>query len=361
MIGNQSHSSQKDLEKANGQGRTLRAENANLRIENDEYKRELRDAEMRLEAESSRVQSLEATVRECQAVQLKSVESTSWMPHARSDIQHQLESIQTQIRQWAKQYSKISFEDFMQSHDLQRLSSRLVVRGCAPSEEKLLNAILDNETMRKPGRASGLLLGAVISIDILTRIIQNPFFAFEGKEEEDHLLNGAQGSALRGLTKLIRKSDETGAEGLRCHVLRLLDPASNDKDPRVAIAKKIASNSRTFVARRMARDMVVSVPSVLGGVGGHDALSSLQVIFEEAAELSWSLWTRKARMRIEIPRNGEFEYHSLHLRELDDDPKFLDGKEEILLCDATVVMYGDAEGQDFHKRHVVKKAVLWMG
>lgn len=93
---------------------------------------------------------------------------------------------------------------------------------------------------------------------------------------------------------------------------------------------------------------------------GH-ALSKLEAIFEEAAELSAQLWTRKARFEITQPGPGDFEPHAMHVKELEDDSTALDSKEPILFCDLAVVMEGNADGENFHERRLIKKGIAWLG
>lgn len=186
--------------------RDLEKEKSRNNTDTSDSKNEQDRLEQELAEERKRTQSLEATIREFQAVQLKSVESTQWMPFAISDIQRQLEAIQAQIRQWAKKFSKMTFEEFMQSDDQRELILSLIDHKCIPSEERLLKALLDNQTMQKPGRASGLTLGAAVSIVVMICILDDPFFAFDGKDQEKYLLSGADGAALSSLTDHIRES-----------------------------------------------------------------------------------------------------------------------------------------------------------
>lgn len=144
-------------------------------------------------------------------------------------------------------------------------------------------------------------------------------------------------------------------------MLRLLDPPLTDANADVAAAKAIAKNSRVDVSRRLAGRFMRTYAGLFKEDDTRGALSALESILGEAAELSWNLWTRKARLKSELPGLGEFEYHPLHLRELDDDPEALDGRDMVVLCDAAITLRGTAEGQDFHQRRVVKKAVIWMG
>lgn len=194
--------------------------NQNLRAANDKQENELRQSEAickqmeselqvissKREEDKKRIEALEATVRKCQATQLQSVESTKWMPFATSELQHQLGSIQTSIRKWAKECSKMPFEQFIQECEQIGLVAGVFQRKIVSSPQQLVHALLCNETMHKPGRASALLLGSLASETMLTSIIEAPFFACVGEEDDTNTLPHSIGGSLGGLVHLISQS-----------------------------------------------------------------------------------------------------------------------------------------------------------
>jgi hypothetical protein len=107
-----------------------------------------------------------------------------------------------------------------------------------------------------------------------------------------------------------------------------------------------------------------------------EAKKVLQEIVENAADLSWTLWTRKPQTKVygwkDLGEQKEqelrysstsalLEAHPLHSTALDENPQAFNGCKVILLCSPAIVMRGDAEGQDYHKNRVHKKAVVWLG
>ena len=106
------------------------------------------------------------------------------------------------------------------------------------------------------------------------------------------------------------------------------------------------------------------------------ARSGLAALVEDACVLSWSLWTRKARIEVHDwtslkkfqtddmhykATSGIFEAHPLHKRDLEDSPKALDGNSIALLCTPPIFVAGNAEGEGYQERRVLKKAIVWMG
>jgi hypothetical protein len=161
--------------------------------------------------------------------------------------------------------------------------------------------------------------------------------------------------------------DEAGAEALRCQVLRLLDPPKDEMNPYVTEIKAIAKSSRVFASTQLAKGIVTEFSKAIQPEKVDEALHALIKLVERAADLSWHLWTRKARLRLYLPANTysssstDIEAHPLHVGVLDDDPKALDGVDYVLLCSGVVWMQGTAEGRDFGSSRLIKKAVAWMG
>lgn len=117
----------------------------------------------------------------------------------------------------------------------------------------------------------------------------------------------------------------------------------------------------------------------LPGQQAHRARAELATIVQEAAELSWSIWTRKSRIEIltwPAPALWDSEardvqpYHSqstvyalhpLNNKDVDDDAAAMDGCMPLLMWSPLVAAFGNADGMDYNQRVIIKKAVVWMG
>lgn len=169
--------------------------------------------------------------------------------------------------------------------------------------------------------------------------------------------------------------DVAGAEGFRCQILRLLDPGLNGKRG-VESIKKIASESRQAAASQIATGIFDEFKGTLLPDKAGDALAGLQALTLETAELSWELWTRRSRIEVldwaRVQQESDkvikfsatakaLEAHALHNRSLEDDPEALDGTEVVMLCSPVIIAAGNAEGQDYDKERLLKKAVVWLG
>ncbi|KAH8705848.1 hypothetical protein BGW36DRAFT_18811 [Talaromyces proteolyticus] len=98
---------------------------------------------------------------------------------------------------------------------------------------------------------------------------------------------------------------------------------------------------------------------------------SLFQLFHEAGQLSYYLGTQRFDVRVarldnlrvkEFHHQNQFmEAHSSHQIQLDQDEAALDGQEIYLMLHPAIIAFGTADGSDYHKYTIWKKAVLWMG
>lgn len=92
------------------------------------------------------------------------------------------------------------------------------------------------------------------------------------------------------------------------------------------------------------------------------------------AEVSYRLWTQKRELsylnvkQLAAESNLQFdshspllEHHPLHNVQVSQDEAALDGKMVSIITHPLVVAYGDSEGENYSKRTILKKAVVWIG
>ncbi|CAK1359213.1 hypothetical protein CB0940_05459 [Cercospora beticola] len=315
------------------------------------------------------------TIRGMQAARMKSVESTQWAPIANSEIQSELKSIVARVRQWAIECSALFRDQGLDSKGFARLVCASIDKGCAANAFSLHGHLAQNKSTSKPGKAAAMLLAAVASFEIMHKIIGNPFFIFAGQLDED-MLHETEAKSMANLIELTGHGDEAGGEGLRYQLLRLLDPSQKDTSYGTKYLRGVVDRSRKKAVSQLAAGLL---DQLLGEITADDlanARSGLEAVVNEAAELSWKLWTRKGRMevfdqaRLAKETKGVdvysgtsalLEAHSLHVRDLENDSGALEGKPIILVCSPVVAIAGDAEGQGYTKSRVLKKAVVWMG
>lgn len=143
--------------------------------------------------------------------------------------------------------------------------------------------------------------------------------------------------------------------------------------------KSIAQVSRIVAAQNLSAGIVQSyLKAPIYDNSECEAMqTSLTPIILEASELAAQLWTRKSRVEIgcwvgliaagdplKLVYSADakaLQPHSLHNREIDDDPTAMDGREVILICSPMVGSSGNLEGKEYEKQVLVKKALVWMG
>ncbi|KAM3421122.1 hypothetical protein BST61_g1535 [Cercospora zeina] len=368
------HERQMDREK-NAHSRELNRMKQECAAHTEAARKEKNMAEASCKKLEHEFEVMEKKIRDLQSVQLQSVEAVQWAPHSHSDIEHKLKSILARVRQWATEYSFLDIDEVLDPGFFADVATHLKNRGCIGDADLLYNALGSNRSMKKPGKAFSMVLAADVSFEIMLKTIGDPFCAFVGSAEEQHVLGDRHAKCFRAFVQLIKTCDVAGAEGLRCQLLRLLDPVVNGAAS-VNKMKIIAKESREVAAEKIANEMYERYMATLVPEKSSDARISLKALTQEAVDLSWELWTRKARIEVLAwvdlqARMGKtmqygasakaFEAHPLHNRELEDKPQALDGAEVVLLCSPAIVVAGTAEGQDYDKEKLIKKAVVMVG
>lgn len=160
-------------------------------------------------------------------------------------------------------------------------------------------------------------------------------------------------------------------------MLRLLDPPARDGcSVEVKALKDLTEKSRNHAVAKGTLAIMECFLGMLGPEDKEQAFNGLSAIIEDAAALSWSLWTRKAVVKVPswtsmmekepnavsyFAASEIFEPHMMHNMVLEDNPNALDGQDILLVCSPMVLMMGNADGEDYDKRKVLKKAIVWMG
>ncbi|GIZ37992.1 hypothetical protein CKM354_000141900 [Cercospora kikuchii] len=318
----------------------------------------------------------EMTIGKLQSATFKTVESSQWASLDTSKLLEQLTSIQKGVRRWSKEHASLTVDQVADPEGFTSFVRALAGKGCVPDPQRLHERLLLNKSQRDPGRIAAMVLSAAVMHDIFFNVIGHSFFAFQGQPEEN-LLPHNLGVPLRTLLSRIATYDIAGAEALRCQLLRLLDPITKEATSHEAqFAKQVAASSRSRAVCLLAVNIIDAYLGLLTQEQRQKAYDGLCAIIEEAAELAWALGTRKASIHVRtwaglqhsdqgvIPFRASseiFEAHIMHNNMLDDDPNALDGRDIVLVCSPAIFAYGNAEGEDYDKAKVLKKAIAWMG
>lgn len=162
---------------------------------------------------------------------------------------------------------------------------------------------------------------------------------------------------------------------MRCQLLRLLDPPTAEADSSVAFVKDLVKESRHRAMVEVVNSAIDEFMGPLSNEQYEHAYNGLAALVHDACELSWALWTRKARVEVHNwssikhqtnsmsykSTSDVFEVHPLHKRDLEHTPEALDGHSITLLCTPLVLVAGNAEGEQYENKAVLKKAIVWIG
>lgn len=137
-----------------------------------------------------KIKAHETTIGRLQSARFKAVEASHWAPLEASAIEHQFASILLRVRKWSSEHALFIVDQVVDPEGFSNIIKALAERGCVVRPEKLHECLLTNKSMRKPGKASTVLLSAGVMHDIMQTIISDPYFAFLGKGHgnllEDH-------------------------------------------------------------------------------------------------------------------------------------------------------------------------------
>jgi hypothetical protein len=101
-----------------------------------------------------------------------------------------------------------------------------------------------------------------------------------------------------------------------------------------------------------------------------ELVQRLENIMMTAMEIAGKLGTQRSRLELGTMSNlpekfdansRDMQEHTYHHPELDDDEKYLDGKDVLLVVHPAVYAIGSSDGSDRTERRILKKAVVWMG
>lgn len=170
--------------------------------------------------------------------------------------------------------------------------------------------------------------------------------------------------------------DEKSCEAVRCQILRLLQPATNNQSESAGQIRYVIERSQKSAVSVLAATIMENFMGEQSEDESIPARMGLESIMLEAVELSSSLWTRMARIQTAnlpvlsaveesalVYRSSSkwLEAHSIHGMALEADPKSLDGCDVVLLCSPAILRAGNSDGEDYHKGSLLKKAVVWLG
>ncbi|RDW88448.1 hypothetical protein BP6252_00480 [Coleophoma cylindrospora] len=293
----------------------------------------------------------------------KQIQSGGWLPEDETKVVSQIQALNSLMKSWAKSFSiqiKLSPGQFMDPDGaglLKELEKVIVM------EDGRFPAALCLQTLRIPG----LLLNALLAHSIYVDILGDPFFIFTRDEYKRDTKGGA---SLREVYEDMAKVNSREAQLWRANTLRSLFPSKLSQE---ADEQKLRDKTNQRIsdgAGRYTKRFVKSYAVLLlkEGVCNEDnpGFKRLRGIFQQAAELSYSLWTRKNKIIIYTALNsyrngfmaGAMEQHPLAQKD-EEGEEVLKGAPVKVVVHPCVQASGNDDGEGYENMRTWTKAVVW--
>jgi hypothetical protein len=316
-------------------------------------------------------------IRQYQEESFKQMESARWLPSEESKVVGDLDRIRRDMRAWAKGTS---------IKDMSRLQELDGVEYAALLKDLSYVALLENNQLPQglsTPKSPSLLLNALLAHDIFSTIFRNPFFFLnDGLGHE--LPRAAPEDTLNEIYKmaqnckfkydkvkhlLIILANQEDAHIWRSQTLRLLlPPLRADSKEGEKELHSVTEGAIAHVSEQQASHFAASPARYLIDTNvKHDYIKKLYSIYQEAATISYRLWTRRTAMKcytLHNMKNLAFDIddpnlvpHTLvHPDEHEDQLK---GRTIALIVHPLLRVYGTDEAKNYHKGRVWAPAEVW--
>jgi hypothetical protein len=306
----------------------------------------------------------------------KQMETGRWLPREESRVQADFERIRIQMRSWAKS-AAVKNIAAIQDIEEEQHTSLMASLSCVVVFE-------NNQLPRGLSTPKGpsLLLNALLAHDVYASLFGNPFFFLNGNLKHGPVGDGLDNSlkkiynlalackweAWSGRDYLLNISANVKEAHIwRSQTLRLLLPplraGNTDGEQSLhqwteGMIAEVAELHASRFAASSARYLIDANTA---------SIEKLNSIYQEAALVSYMLWTRKTAMRLEtLSTMGSpvFEVDDPRLKphamvHPDDHNDKLKGRQITLIVHPLLRVYGTDEGKDYDKARVWVPAEVW--
>jgi protein-tyrosine-phosphatase len=315
-------------------------------------------------------------IRRQQEESFKQMETGRWLPREESRVLADFERIRTQMRTWAKSAAVKNIAAIQDVEEEQHASLMASLSRVAVVENNQLPRGLSTP------KGPSLLLNALLAHDVYTSLFRSPFFFLNDDLEHgptgdglDDSLNKIYGLALAckweassdGDYLLNISANVEDAHIWRSQTLRLLLPplrAGNTDGEKglhqwtEGMIAKVAELHASRFAASSARYLIDTNTA---------NIKKLNSIYQEAASVSYMLWTRKTAMRlVTLSDMGSpnFDVDDSRLKphtmvHPDDHDDKLKGRQITLIVHPLLRVYGTDEGRDYDNARVWVPAEVW--
>ncbi|KAF7507830.1 hypothetical protein GJ744_009994 [Endocarpon pusillum] len=339
---------EEDLAKREKASRRLRREISDLATQNEDLQRQL--------------QRQESQIRLVQDVQLRSVETKSFLrAEDDSSIRQKLRTMGARWKSWAKDYSVRSL-DF--AKDADQLAASKIYQSLTVPDELL--------SPKNASIAPGIILNTALAEFVTNLITRKPFFSLPNGLSSRSEQSGAQLNISTAFDleyrRIQTKGDESLAHRWRSLTLFMVDPPEHESKTQPENFQEARRRKEAYY--HYATDLFEEYARVI--FRKTDTVRRREELFgiiQGAGELFSSLWKQKTFIETRLSdhyrqkafdiTSDQIEAHpALHLEE--GDAK-MDGSPIEMVVQPAVLAWGNEEGEDYDKYKVWAKAVVWLG
>ncbi|ESZ94267.1 hypothetical protein SBOR_5335 [Sclerotinia borealis F-4128] len=314
--------------------RIMKDENANLKENNENLQKE----KVKTREECSRA------VCALQEMAFKSLKSAKWLPSTNGKLNSDMQRLKREMKEWTRGAVKNQSQICDQSAIFQK-DQQLSPEFC----EELENVMVLTEKRIPKGlpeqKVLKIMLDALLAHHIFTKILAVPFFVL-----------GDNTSNLDRIYQIGQSWNPKNAHTWRSDTLRLIYPET-EKDKKVEATRL---HMQTSLDTRADSKFEEFIKSPARHLFNHDteSISGLRDLYQQAASLSHSLWTRRSMLKISTLKDlsplfdindPKMEAHSMVG---EDTANKLTGKPITVVVHPTVESYGTEKAENFETSRV---------
>jgi hypothetical protein len=330
----------------------------------------------KLEAERNSAQEkYEELIRKQQEESFKQMSTAHWLPTEDSKVIGELDRVKREMRGWAKA-TAVKSADYLEKLDSSDFLSLM--------ESLSQVAVLEKGELPRgllTPKSPALLLNALLAHHLYTTTFQNPFFFLDriGTSELLHKIyelaqNCRTTSPLPPNTHrsmLTKSANKKDAHAWRSQTLRLLHPplGANAQEGERSLRTMTEKLVLDFSKSQASNFMDGAAQYLLDPKCNNDEISKrLKDIYQEAAALSYRLWTQRTTLSCLTLRDiepqtfdAESEYLKPHpLVRYDEHEDDLKGKPISLIVHPLIQVFGTNEGEDYDSGRIWASGEVWL-
>ncbi|KAL2130640.1 hypothetical protein VTI74DRAFT_6141 [Chaetomium olivicolor] len=326
------------------------------------------------------VKKQEAQIRQVQALAFEGIGADSWAAGDDGTARADLENLHSRLKSWAKKYAVEEMSEVKRLAP-DEYSSFIKLLGQVVRLRSGASNVIDHlESAPMNRKSPAMCIQGLLSHHVYAKIISQPFFVLRDAGEAlqnvyREIWNGEM--SHKGVSPSADADayevNESESHIWRSKTLRLL--ATPPPNAQQGDGMHGYSADQKAVCHGVAREFYDSpakhlIKSSINKDGNPDTqcFNELELIVQQAGELSYRLWSRRTVLRVmslrelqHMPYKVGYDYMKAHpLHRLYEDDDRCDGWFVSVVAHPAVLAYGTSDGKDYSTPRVWMKAEVWL-